>query len=50
MNVSIHNASNMLSESQIFHIWQPYEFFYIYDHLNIPCLAQIVVFASAYRE
>ena len=31
-------------QSQIFHIWQAYFFFCIYDHLNIPCLAVIFVF------
>ena len=33
----------MLSESEIYYIWQPYLFLHMYDHLSSPCLADIFV-------
>ena len=36
-------------QSQIFYILQPYLFFYIYDHLSIPCFVDMFIFAKAYE-
>ena len=42
-----HQASRLLAQQQYVYvlcIWQPYLFFLIYNHLCIPCLADIFLF------
>ena len=43
------NVYEALSESQMCYISQEYLFLHIYDHLCIPLLAVIFVFAKAYK-
>ena len=50
--ISIHNANvyEVLSESEISYICQPYLFFHTCGLLNIPCLADILVFVNASKD
>ena len=49
--VSIHNTSayEVLSESHIFYIWQPFLFLYVCNNLSIPCLEDKFVFGNTYE-